>query len=269
VAKKYLPSPELDELYRKKDPRPLVFCHFARGLADRAYDEASGGYAALHRALTEALLEYNASNATWDLVLFEDAMKHVARISRVLSAPSGHALLVGVGGSGKQSLARLAAHVVGASVATLAISGGYSLASFRDDLGRLVRRAGVKGEAIAFLLPDSQVREGVLLCGGGVAERVCEGRLVLCVFLVFGVCVSVCFACAPEGRAVCVHGVCNAPARTDFFCFAAVFGRWPTLALLQDFERRASLATWSSGSVGKQPRGRLNAEGAEKRRRRR
>ena len=51
--------------------------------------------------IEEALKEYNENNANMDLVLFEDALKHVCRITRIISSPSGHALLVGVGGSGK------------------------------------------------------------------------------------------------------------------------------------------------------------------------
>lgn len=38
----------------------------------------------LSQVLEGALAEYNETNATMDLVLFEDAMKHVARIVRVI-----------------------------------------------------------------------------------------------------------------------------------------------------------------------------------------
>merc|ERR1711957_74985 len=44
-----------------------------------------------------------------DIVLFDDCLKYLIKLIRIIQTPQGSAMLVGVGGSGKQSISRLAA----------------------------------------------------------------------------------------------------------------------------------------------------------------
>lgn len=59
--------------------------------------------------------EHNSHNRTpLALVMFQYAVQHICRVCRVLQLPqSGHAILVGVAGSGRRSVAKMAATMAG------------------------------------------------------------------------------------------------------------------------------------------------------------
>ena len=164
-AKKYkeLALEQAKKYFKEMSPtqltaEPLIFCHFAQGVGDKIYDNVKT-FADLSGLLTGALAEYNETNAVMDLVLFEDAMRHVARISRIIESPGGHALLVGVGGMGKQSLSKLATYINQYAVFMIVISATYGVNDLRNDLQIMYRRAGVKGEGLSFLFTDSQITD--------------------------------------------------------------------------------------------------------------
>lgn len=93
----------------------------------------------LQHVLDAFLDAYNDRLPQMRLVLFSQAAQHVARIARILSSPhGGNALLIGVGGSGKQSLCRLAAFICGYSVTVLPPTGGStSMVDFTEQLKKL------------------------------------------------------------------------------------------------------------------------------------
>jgi replication-associated recombination protein RarA len=68
------------------------------------------------------------------------------------SSPSGNAMLVGVGGSGKQSLARLAAHICGYEVYQIAVSSNYGVADFKEALLGLYTKTGAKVGGVRALI---------------------------------------------------------------------------------------------------------------------
>ena len=97
------------------------------------------------------------------LVLFEDALRHFTRVARILRTPRGCALLVGVGGSGRQSLTRLAAFVNGCTTEQIIVTKSYNATNLIEDFKPLYMSAGVKGQGVAFVFTDKEIKDDSML----------------------------------------------------------------------------------------------------------
>jgi dynein heavy chain len=142
-----------------------IFCSFMSETTEiLAYEEVAN-YSQLKQCCEDKLEDYNLEPKliNMNLVLFKDAIRHICRIHRILMMPRGNAMLVGVGGSGRQSLARLASHIAGIGVFVIEITKQYRLIEWRDDMKRLFEITGVSNTPTAFLFNDTQLKEQAFL----------------------------------------------------------------------------------------------------------
>ncbi|KAL0220777.1 hypothetical protein RCL1_000631 [Eukaryota sp. TZLM3-RCL] len=137
-----------------KSGLPPMFSNFA---TDDTYNETPA-LPQLRKILEEKLEDYNQDNRiSLSLVMFKDAIDHLLRIHRVLTTPRGNLMLVGVGGSGRQSLTKLASYIAGYNVFQIEIKKNYRTAEWHQDLRNLYSLAGINNQPTVFIFSDTQV----------------------------------------------------------------------------------------------------------------
>ncbi|KAA6356290.1 MAG: putative dynein heavy chain [Streblomastix strix] len=150
-----------DEIYVIGQPKMwLDFLQMGSDLP-RPYEELQD-IKKIQPILANALADFNADCALHkqkevDIVFFTDAVEHIARITRIIRQARGNALLVGVGGCGKQSLTRLSSFIAGCQCFEIQLSKNYGQNEFREDLRKLYGQAGADGKPTVFLLNDTQI----------------------------------------------------------------------------------------------------------------
>lgn len=164
-----------EEIYSDGCSKPKYMVSFLR---DDVYDEdevlveeapkvyEDGGSLENIRERAYMFLEkYNQENSSkkMELVLFEDALKHLLRINRLIEMPRGSGLLVGVGGSGKQSLTRLASYISRAKCFQITLTKQYNINSLMEDIKELYKNAGHLRKPTVFLFTESEIKDEVFL----------------------------------------------------------------------------------------------------------
>ena len=140
--------------------RALMFTDVFTARAAKPFYEEVTDFQRLQESLEEHLGNYNStSDKPMDLVLFSFAIEHLLIILRILKQPGGNALLIGVGGSGRQSLTNLAAYIYDYRVMQIEIKNNYSRNDWREDLKAILKSAGAKNQPTVFVFTDSQIKE--------------------------------------------------------------------------------------------------------------
>ncbi|CAF0823905.1 unnamed protein product [Adineta steineri] len=146
----------------EEDLRSLLFGDFLRpdlDVEERFYEEVKV-IDTMYSIVEKAVEEYNSTHKTkMNLVVFRYVLEHLSRICRILRLPGGNALLVGVGGSGRQSLTRLAAAMANYDVHQPEITKNYGVFEFREDCKKVMKMSGAQNKPTVFLLTDSQIKD--------------------------------------------------------------------------------------------------------------
>uniref|UniRef100_A0A8C0MAC7 Dynein axonemal heavy chain 3 n=1 Tax=Canis lupus familiaris TaxID=9615 RepID=A0A8C0MAC7_CANLF len=140
--------------------RSLFFGDFFKPESDpKIYDEITD-----LKQLTVVMEYYleefnNISKAPMSLVMFRFAIEHISRICRVLKQDKGHLLLVGIGGSGRQSASKLSTFMNSYELYQIEITKNYSSYDWREDLKKIMLQVGVATKRTVFLFTDNQIKD--------------------------------------------------------------------------------------------------------------
>lgn len=150
---------EANKPFVAEDAAKLMFCDFTNPKADtRNYLEVQD-LDELRYVVECYLVEFNnMSKRPMNLTMFRYTVEHLSRICRVLKQPRSHLFLIGIGGSGRQSYTRLAAHIMDFELFQIELTQNYSMKDWTEYLKMMLLKVSSTEAHGVFLITDAQIK---------------------------------------------------------------------------------------------------------------
>ncbi|VDO03424.1 unnamed protein product [Rodentolepis nana] len=158
---------------------PVLFGEYTTELevGELAHYEDKGDYNAVKNIFNKASRQYlklsHSAIHKWfikeqhsehsKLILFNDGIEHLSRLHRIMSTSGGHGLCVGVSGSGRTVLIKLAALAAGCDVFQITLSRNYTEKEFREEVKNLYLRLVKEDKRIVFLISEDDIIDEAFL----------------------------------------------------------------------------------------------------------
>ncbi|SCN44990.1 dynein heavy chain, putative [Plasmodium malariae] len=117
----------------------------------------------LKEVLSEKLNEYNSTHVELPLVLFDYAIIQICKMCRILDFNVSHLMLIGFGGSGKQSLVKLSIFINSLNLLSISTNNNYDVNNFKADMQEFHLKCAIKpGNVHVLLLKEKDISDSFL-----------------------------------------------------------------------------------------------------------
>lgn len=157
---------EDSSFFKKEDienAHNLIFCNFVDANTDNPVYQESKTNDQLRVSLGKIIEVYNGSKTggkkSLSLLLFDYFLQHLARVSRIISKANGNGLLIGLGGNGRKTIAKLATYINECQPFKIQLHKNYGKMEWLDDLRNLYKTLGIDNKKIVFSFSDRDIKE--------------------------------------------------------------------------------------------------------------
>ncbi|SCN60390.1 dynein heavy chain, putative [Plasmodium chabaudi chabaudi] len=173
IIRKMYNKYEINKFVNKYDNNLLLFSNFHKGNHDKCYDQCKN-IEELTLYLSEELNEYN-NFYNLNIVLFNDAIKHICKLIRIIDNLKSDALLLGIGGCGKTTISKFSSYVASKTFIEIDFSRHCTDNDIKKYLQNIFHRCVMKNEDIILFLKESKIHDNFFIY---INEYMCTNNII-------------------------------------------------------------------------------------------